>query len=164
MRAVRFTKAEVARIVQALCVSKTEEDERLRTSIVRKLDEATAEAPKGVSVGPIEKALVRTARGKVVELVSGPSGYGRASKLATSVGATVEDAEVVGAWLARQGWLRDPTTVLGVLNKWAEWLPRARATAPPPPSREGYGTGETGQGPSGPSGGGSGRGRKAGFG
>jgi hypothetical protein len=142
MRAARFTKAEVAFIRRALIITHTDAEEKLRTSIVAKLDEAEGESPKGVAAGPIEQALVRTSRGKVVELASGPSGYGRASKMATAMGVTVADAEVVGAWLARQGWMREPTTILGVLNKWAEWLPRARATSGPTVTsarKEGFG-------------------------
>lgn len=165
MRPVRFTKAEARALRDILgahqdCLKRMgSAADKVLVSVLSKLDAAESPAHAGVAVGPIEQVLVDRARGKVVELASGPSGYARASKLATAVGATVTDAEVVGDWLARQAWLREPTTVLGVLNKWAEWLPRARATAPPPAAREGFdGPGDAGQGAGRPGGrGGSGR-------
>lgn len=159
MRAVRFTKAEVAAI--RACMTGGAPDAKSMSSVLRKLEEAEAEAPVGVNASAIEAALESTARGKVVRLVGGGL-YARASKQATSVGATVEGARAIGAWLARQGWLREPVTVLTVLNKWGEWLPRALATAPPPAAREGF-DGETGSGAPGESPRGGGRGRAPGF-
>jgi hypothetical protein len=168
MRAVRFTKAEATLLRSMLefgSAWQTPKERVTNAEIVRKLDDAegTAEVP-GVSGAAIEAALVKTARGKVVPLASGGAGYARASKQATQVDATVEDAELLGAWLARQGWMRDPCTVLLVLNKWVEWLPRARATAPPPEAKEGFnGPGESGKGPTGPSGRGGGGRQSPGF-
>lgn len=166
MRAVRFTKAEALALHDAgHHADSTGHGSKALSMALEKLVAAEAPAEKGVAAGPLEEALVRTSRGKVVELVSGPGAYGRASKMATALGATVADAEVLGAWLARQGWLREPTTLLGVLNKWAEWLPRARATAPPPAAPEGFdGTGDTGQGAGRPGQRGGGRGGAPGFG
>lgn len=107
-----------------------------RDSILAKLD-ASEEAPKGVSVEPIEDALIASARGKVVAL---EAGHARASVQAKAVGATPEDAKLVGAWMARQGWLSGPQTLIDVLNKWYQWLPKARATEPPPALQPGLGT------------------------
>jgi hypothetical protein len=168
MRAVRFTKLECEAVLAALADWTSNQDkawQRAIDSARTKLEAAQAPEPSGVSVGPIEAALIRMARGKVVQLESGPAGYGRASKMATACGATVEEAELVGAWLSRQRWMNEPTTILGVLNKWAEWLPRARATVPPPATAEGFdGTGTAGPGAGGPGRRGGGRGSAPGFG
>ena len=109
---------------------------KLAQSVLQKLA-ASEEAPKGVSVEPIEDALIASARGKVVAL---EAGHARASVQAKAVGATPEDAKLVGAWMARQGWLSGPQTLIDVLNKWYQWLPKARATEPPPALQPGLGT------------------------
>jgi hypothetical protein len=142
MRPVRLTKAEAAVVRAAITLlcspwGSSGADEKAAARVITKLNEAEGDASAGVAAGPIEAALIRMSRGKVVQLAGGAA-YGRASKMATAVGATVEEAELVGAWLSRQRWLNEPTTLLGVLNKWAEWLPRARATAPPPAAAEGF--------------------------
>ena len=106
---------------------------------------ASEEATAGVDIGPIEAALVAAARGKVVAL---EAGHGRASVQAKAVGATPETATVVGAWMARQGWLQGPQTVIDVLNKWYQWLPKARATEQPPALKPGLGAdADNGRGP-----------------
>lgn len=165
MRPIRLTKAEAAAIREAIS-DRQDWEAKVFQSVLDKLDAAEAQAPAGVAVGPVEQALERTARGKVVRLAGGQGGgaaYGRASKQATALGVTVEDAEVVGAWLARQGWLREPVTILTVLNKWPEWLARARATAAPPAAKEGFDAGSTATGTDGEGHGGGGRGRREGF-
>ena len=168
MRSIRFTKAEAEALLGLLAMRLTfpwsKPELRALASVQDKVVAAREDAGPSVNVGALERALLESSRGKAVALVPGPS-YGRAAKQAAAAGATVEDMQVMGAWLARQGWMRDPTTLLGVLNKWAEWLPRARATATPPAAREGFdGPGETGPGAAGPSGGGGGRGTPPGFG
>ncbi len=115
--------------------------ERTRASLSKKLREA-ATAPAGVNVGPLEEALEKAAMGKVVRL---EGGHGTASRMAANVKATVADAEILGAWLARQGWMNEPMTLLAVLRKWNEWLPRARATEPPPALASGLGIHGRGQ-------------------
>ena len=171
MRPVRFTKAEAEALRNHLraaffgdCGRLDEKESKLLASVDDKLEAALAPGVAGVAAGPIEQALVRASRGKVVELAGGPA-YARASKMATALEVTLQDAELVGGWLARQGWMREPTTLLGVLNKWSEWLPRARATAPPPAAQEGFdGTETAPPGPPGPSRRGGGRGSAPGFG
>jgi hypothetical protein len=110
-------------------------DARLAGSITQKLD-ASEEAPKGVAIEPIEEALIASARGKVVAL---EAGHARASVQAKAVGATPETARKVGEWMARQGWLQGPQTIIDVLNKWFQWLPKAKATEPPPALQAGLG-------------------------
>lgn len=121
-------------------------DQRAALAIEAKL-KASEEKPKGVDPGPIEEALVRTARGKVIPL---EGGYSMAGGLATAVKATEEQAELVGAYLARSGFFTGPFTVIDVLKKWHSWLPKARATQPPPALTPGLGArdeGHTGPGP-----------------
>ena len=139
MKAIRLTKAEVAwiRSALALAVDFTAQQSKTKDSILNKLD-AAEQAPAGVNPGPIEQALIAGSRGKVVPLAGG---FPRASKIATSVGATPEDARAIGEWMARQGWLRGPQTMLDVLNKWPQWLAKARATEPPPSAPPGFGDG-----------------------
>jgi len=83
------------------------------------------EKPPGVNAGMLEKAMEQSAKGKVVRLVTG-AGYATASRMATKLAATVEDAALLGTWLSMQGWL-GPQTLVDVLRKWDTWLPKARA-------------------------------------
>ena len=143
MRGVRFTKAEVALLHNVLTDAVLDTGHmdavRLAASILTKLQGASVQKAPSVQVAPIEEALVRTSRGRVVALAGG-GGYARASVQATNVGATVAGAELVGAWLARQGWWKQgPTTILTVLTRWPEWLAKAMATEPPPSLKEGLG-------------------------
>lgn len=163
MRPLRLTKVEHAEMTHLVQAAHAAEPDKVYDGLLKKLAEMVAAAP-GVAAGPIEEALLSSSRGKVVQLAGG-SAYARCSKQATSLGVTVDDARLVGSWLARQGWFQGPTTLLGVLNKWAEWLPRARATAPPPKASEGFGdeTGESTDGAQREGGGGSGRSRPQGF-
>lgn len=145
MRGVRFTKAEVALLVTLIEASQdpdkaraylltmpSEKDVVGGTSILRKLSEASAPQEPGVSAGALERALVAHSRGKVLALAGKPN-WGMLSRRASAAGATVEDAEVIGAWMARQGWL-PALTLDSVLNKWSSYLARARAEAPGVPS------------------------------
>lgn len=138
MKAVRFTKAEVTLIRHALDWLAQGQDKASREakSIVAKLEAAEAPAAKGVNPGPIQEALVASSRGKVVEVTGG---WPRASRQATEVGATVDDAKLIGAWMARTGWLTGPKTLFDVLNQWPNWLAKAKATAPPPSAPQGFG-------------------------
>lgn len=136
-RSVRFTKAERELLGFALggVVPFTPKQAKVRDGIFKKLSDSEAAAAT-VDVGPIEEALIATARGKVVAL---EGGYPRARVQATAVGATVDDAKLLGGWMARQGWLTGPMTLLDVLNKWVMWIPKARATQPPPALEQGLG-------------------------
>lgn len=107
--------------------------------------EASEERAPGVNVEPLEQALMRAARGKVVAL---EGGFDRASRQAGSVKASEELMVTVGEWMARQSWLTGPMTILDVLNKWYMWLPKARATQPPPGLAPGLGAGDRDDGPS----------------
>lgn len=138
-RGIRLTKAEREVLVAVLGewadTTSLARQARAARSVVEKVM-ASEEAPKGVAIEPIEEALIAAARGKVVAL---EAGHARASVQAKAVKATPEDAKLVGAWMTRQGWLQGPQTVIDVLNKWYQWLPKARATQPPPALTPGLG-------------------------
>lgn len=149
MKGVRFTKAEVA-CLRAWCdgelghtTQTSDTPPKVVRSILTKLDAAET-APSGVAVKPIEDALIRTSHGKVLAL---EGGHAVASRRLTAMKVTVEDAELVGAYMARQTWMTSPMTLLDVLNKWYQWLPKARATQPPPSLAPGLGGDGIGQGP-----------------
>lgn len=137
MKALRLTKAEHSLIWSFV----QDHPGKTAAGLRAKLEKAERQDTVNVAVKPIEDALVAAARGKVVPLVSG---HARASVQATRAGATVEDAKVVGEWMARQGWLRGPQTLLDVLNKWPQWLSKAKASAPPPSLQPGFGNADTG--------------------
>lgn len=143
MKGVRFTKAELSVIEDALKSLthgyEMEIDGAPKHPIhsIRNKLRAAVEAPKGVDIRPMEAALVKAARGKVIEL---EGGHSVASNRATSMKVTQEQVEMVGAYMARQNWLTSPMTILDVLNKWFTWLPKARATEPPPTLEAGLGS------------------------
>lgn len=155
MRAVRFTKAEdrwlrdlvdhaISRLPTGDFVFgevKVAYAEKVARSVLTKLEAAGEPKKAGVNAGAFEAALIGASAGKVVP-VDG-SAYARVSRQATAIGATPELGAVVGQWMAAQRWLSGPFTVFTVLNKWPDWLARARATQAPDLT----GTGNLGQGP-----------------
>ncbi len=147
-RGIRLTKAERdflrAHLLEPHGLKWSKAEAKAVASILAKVEESEA-AAKGVDIVPIEEALVAAARGKVIAL---EGGHARASVQAKAVGATPADAAMIGAWMARQGWLTGPMTVLDVLNKWFMWAPKARSTEPPPALAPGLGAdADTRQGP-----------------
>jgi hypothetical protein len=145
MRAVRFVKAEYAELVLLLKentgpdnADATPKRTKLLGSVLAKLEDANGpKQASGVNIGPLESALVSAARGKVVPTV--PGGYARASRQALLLGATLEQMGEVGRWLSVQRWLTNPVTIIGVLNKWPDWYPKAHASMPPKGTQEGLG-------------------------
>lgn len=133
MRAVRFTKAEWSWLWQLVGDTRVSNNtaERIRVSVLDKLEALAQPKESGVDAGALERALEESARGKIVATNTGSGHYARLSRQATALGATPEAAREVGAWIAAQGWLQGPLTIFTVLNKWPDWLARARATAPP---------------------------------
>lgn len=154
MRAIRLTKSEADVIERAIGLAgspwgETSPDHKAMRSVLAKLKAAREPANGGgADVGPIQTAMVAAARGKVVPLVTG---YPVASRRCAQLGVTPDDARAVGEWMARQGWLRGPQTLLDVLNKWPQWLSKARATAAPEGLKPGLdgGRADTGQGDNG---------------
>ena len=84
-------------------------------------------AAPGANVSDIEGVLVQHAGGRVVRVPLVPSQYAALSRQLGEHGATPEDAKLLGAWLARQKWLKGSLTLLSIVKKWADWLARARA-------------------------------------
>jgi hypothetical protein len=139
MRAVRFTKGEAEFLrerLEPLTTGQLVGTMATRAKMILAKLTAAEEAPKGVNPVVLEQALIKAAPGKVVPL---STGWPRVAKMAAYQGATIEDAGLVGAWMMRQGWLHGPQTLLDVLNKWPQWLAKAKATEPPPALSPGFG-------------------------
>ena len=140
-RGVRFTKVErewLLRMTDDAVMDWSHQGTKtvkVVASIHQKLV-ASAEAPKGTDPAPIEEALIAASRGKVIPL---EGGYGMASAMCSSMKVTAEQATLVGAWLARTTYFTQPMTLIDVLKKWYQWLPKARATQPPPSLPAGLG-------------------------
>jgi hypothetical protein len=133
-RALRLTKAErdfLKAILDPHAMDYSARGTRAVKTAASVLEKLTAseEAPKGVDIVPIEEALVAAARGKVLAL---EGGHAMASVRAAQLKATPADAALIGSYLARTPYFTQPMTVLDVFNKWYSWLPKARATQPPP--------------------------------
>lgn len=154
MKGVRFTKAERELLEVMLAAATdwtwhTKDAIKLGNSMLEKL-RAAVEAPAGVSVKPIEDALIQSSRGKVVPIMDGHS---MVSRRLTAMKVTAEQARAVGAYLGRSSFFTGPFTIIDVVDKWYKWLPKAQATEPPPALEPGLGTGgqaQSGQGPAGP--------------
>lgn len=145
MRGVRFTKAEAEFVYQRMYDADVEGEStktrKLAVSVMAKIRALSTPTEPGVNAGELERALVAASRGKVVPV---ESGFPRISRVATGLGATVAQATVLGTWIAGESWLRGPLTVFTVLNKWPDWLARAKATAPPAGVDSGIGPGDLG--------------------
>jgi hypothetical protein len=148
MRPLRLTEAEVEVLLDGLNalsmgfdLPKKHPIHSIRAKVLK-----AREPSANVAIGPIEQALETASRGKVVRLVTG---HGQASVRAGKLGVTVEQAELVGRYIASQGWMRGPFTVLDLLNKWPQHLSKATATQPPPsvPAGLGGGSAEAQPGP-----------------
>lgn len=88
--------------------------------------------PKAVFVGApvakIQEALVAWSNGLVVPVAGGPGFWSVQSRKYGDLGATVDDAVIVGAWMARQGWMAGRTyTIDSMVNQWPSWLAKAKA-------------------------------------
>lgn len=149
-RSLRLTKAErdwlktsIPLLLEIKLLDKGK-SAKLGASVLAKVVASEERAP-GIDIGPLEDALERAARGKVIRL---EGGFDRASRQAGAVKASVELMVTVGEWMARQSWLTGPMTILDVLNKWYMWLPKARATQPPPGLSPGLGSGDRDDGQS----------------
>lgn len=148
MRGVRFTKAERELIATwATNVVDSDKTKAVAASVLAKIAEAVALPGNrpGVAAGPLEAAMIEGSQGKIVGV--GSNAYPRISRQATALGATVQDAHKLGVWIAGQKWLTGPLTIFTVLNKWPDWMARAKATAAPDGFEEGLGATNLGQSP-----------------
>jgi hypothetical protein len=81
-------------------------------------------------MGKIESALVEHSDGKVIRVTKGGMAFWIIqAKRYGDMGATVEDAVVVGKWLAAQHWLKATYTVDSLVRQWPNYLARAKAEA-----------------------------------
>lgn len=123
---IKFTKSEITEIQSLAEVANAASPDRVYESIIAKC-RGTLSPEKGISIGPLETILLTESRSKCVKLATG-TGYAAASKMATRLGATADDVRLVGQWLSVQGWLTPGSqTILGVLRKWDDWYPKAKA-------------------------------------
>lgn len=76
----------------------------------------------------IEQALVESSAGIVLPAVGGPSYWAMQSARYGDLGATVDDAWLVGRWLATQGWAQGRQYTVDTLVKWwPNFLAKAKA-------------------------------------
>lgn len=82
-------------------------------------------------VARIQKVLVDTSSGKVAAVPPGtaPAYWAVVGRRLAQAGATVEQAAVIGPWLARQGWMTGTMTVDQVARGWPSYAARAAADA-----------------------------------
>lgn len=84
---------------------------------------------EGADAAGLERALVAASDGRVVPTpVPGRGFWARLSRRYGDMGATVEQAELVGRWLATQHWASGKQYTLDSLAKWwPTFLARAQA-------------------------------------
>ena len=71
---------------------------------------------------------VRAGYPKLIVPAKAPrSYYSKVFKLLKSCNITVDDASVIGKWLAKQTWIKSPITLIACANKAGEWLAKAQA-------------------------------------
>lgn len=119
------TRAELAALDHAIGlerVSGLDQEADLLESLRAKLTAPYKPKPDLPDVAAIELALggLRITQSETYTAMLG--------RKAAKVGATVEDAKVIGPWLRAQPWGRD-MTVDRVLAGWPSYLARARAAA-----------------------------------
>lgn len=136
MRSVRFTKREAEALLREVSQLDTMDDnmdvDDDVKSAVTKIRAAMEPVPAGLNVRPIEAALIAHSRGRVVPLLGAPGHrWARLSKEGTELGVDVPKAEVLGAWLARQGWMTSTLTIADVFRRWPEWYSKAEAERAP---------------------------------
>jgi len=94
--------------------------------ILDKLSKAEAPSDPAVNAPALEEALMTYSRGKVVALAL--PNWQRYARQGAQAGATVADAQTIGEWLYRQGWVQlGSQTLESVLRNWSSWLGKARA-------------------------------------
>jgi hypothetical protein len=108
----------------------TKQDYKARDRILEKLVRAEQPSDPGVNAPAIEEALITYAGAKVAPLAL--PNWQRYARQGAAVGATVADAQIIGQWMSRQGWIQPGSqTLQSVLNNWSSWLGKARAAEGP---------------------------------
>ena len=128
MKKVAFGKLEVGLLRRKLAHEEPiRADEKARQAILAKLVKAEQPNDPAVNAPMLEESLITYSRGKVVALAL--PNWPRYARQAADVGATIADAQIVGAWLAVQGWVQPKSQTLeSVLRNWSGWLGKARAS------------------------------------
>jgi hypothetical protein len=104
----------------------TKQDFKARDRILDKLIKAEQPSDPAVNAPAIEDALITYAGSKVAALAL--PNWQRYARQGATVGATVADAQTIGTWMSRQGWIQPGSqTLQSVLNNWSSWLGKARA-------------------------------------
>lgn len=80
-----------------------------------------------MTVNEFVKAI-RVGYPKLIVPAKAPRSYfNKAYKLIKDCGITEADAELIGKWLSKQGWLKQATTLIVAAQKAGEWLAKAQA-------------------------------------
>lgn len=104
----------------------SKQDVKARDRILDKLLKAETPNEPAVNAPAIEDALITYSLGKVAALAL--PNWQRYARQGAQVGATLADAQIIGQWMGRQGWLQPGSqTLQSVLNNWSSWLGKARA-------------------------------------
>lgn len=104
-------------------------------SLLTKLT-APKEESHGVAAGAVERALVTSAKGKVVPIQTSDHVFWiRLTAACARVGATIEDAAIIGEWMSHWG-SNFKMTIDQVVNKWPSYLAKAKASQPEAPANE----------------------------
>src|SRR5262245_31454689 len=83
---------------------------------------------QGADAAGIEHALVTQSKGRVIAAAGGRAFWIVQSRVYGDLKATVEDAELVGRWIANQTWLAGRQYTIDTLARvWPNYLARARA-------------------------------------
>jgi hypothetical protein len=130
MKKVSFAKGELSLLRRRLHEPEAIRiDEKARQTILAKLAKAEQPNDPGVNAPALEETLITYSRGKVVSLAL--PNWQRYSRQGADVGATVADAQTIGEWMYRQGWIQlGSQTLESALRNWSSWLGKARASEP----------------------------------
>lgn len=127
MKKVGFASGEVSllrRVLSSTDFSKADAKSAMR--ILDKLLKAETPSEPAVNAPAIEETLVTYSQGKVAPLAL--PNWQRYARQGSQAGATVADAQTIGSWMSRQGWMQPGSqTLQSVLNNWSSWLGKARA-------------------------------------
>jgi hypothetical protein len=101
-------------------------DYKAAQRILDKLLKAETPSEPAVNAPAIEETLVTYSQGKVARLAL--PNWQRYARQGAQASATVADAQTIGSWMSRQGWMQPGSqTLQSVLNNWSSWLGKARA-------------------------------------
>jgi hypothetical protein len=101
---------------------------KLLRSLHDKHTKARAVAKRGSDIAAIQDALVFWSEGKVVPATGGGPFWAQWSKRYADLGATADDALLVGCYLKTQSWCEPARyTIANLAPQWPNYLARAKA-------------------------------------